>query len=66
MCFTLADAPVWFPALAQMQRLVASQLGYAVGINHISQIFLCKDRESLFSDWWGDRGNCSVLRIAMG
>lgn len=35
-CFTLADAPVWFPALAQMQKLVASKLGHAVGINHVN------------------------------
>lgn len=37
-----------------MQRLVARQLGYAAGINHVSWIFLCKDGKSLFSDWWGD------------
>lgn len=46
-----------------MQRLVASQLRYAVGINHVTQLFLCKGGESLFSAW-ADRGNFSVLRIA--
>lgn len=46
LCFTLADAPAWLPAPARMQRCGASQLGYAAGINHGSQIFLGKGRGS--------------------
>lgn len=59
LCFTLADAPVWLPTLAPVQRCAANQLGYAVGINQDSQIFFGKDGKSL-----PDGGKCSMLGTA--
>jgi len=59
LCFALADAPVWLPALIPAQRCVANRLGYAVGINQGSQIFFGKDGKS-----HPDGGKCSVLGIA--